>query len=520
MSTTTRQDAPDRTQPNIVLVMTDQHRAGFTAGGGFELDTMPFLDSLAEQGTSFDRAYTTAPLCVPARCSLLTGRFPKATRVRQNSAAKYATFEADLIDVLGASGYALHFAGKTHFYRSSGDFDTFAAPYFHTGGPPGVATGQNAEFEHWLTEFGHEVATGPTPFPVECQFPYRIVSAAIEAVDATPADRPFFSWLSFPEPHNPYQVPEPYFSLFDPDGVPDRMCGPEAAEAKGGDWLWLRQLIEEKRPGYDDGWRRYRANYCGMLRLIDDQLRRFLNHLEDRGIAENTLVIFLADHGDYVGDYGLQRKGAGMPECLLRIPLVVTGPGVQATRNSQDFVSLADILPTVCEAVGAQIPIGVQGRSLWPMLTGQPYPAEEFASVFAEMGFGGVPYGPDERPALHFPYDGRRFDELNSVTQSGHTVMLRRDRWKLVYDSAGRGELYDLEQDPAELDNRFADPSLAEVRTELITELLRWSVRTDDDLPQAVYTSKRVPHNWTGTALTAAPGSAKADFAAGEGIPG
>src|SRR5690606_33663830 len=123
------------------------------------------------------------------------------------------------------------------------------------------------------------------------QLPYRVVSDAIECVETRDEDRPFFLWLSFAEPHNPYQVPEPYFSMFPPESVPERFAGPEAAEAKGGSWLWLRRLIEEKRPGYDEHWRRYRANYCGMIRLIDDQIRRFVSHLEAKGLVERTIIL-------------------------------------------------------------------------------------------------------------------------------------------------------------------------------------------------------------------------------------
>ncbi|MGH3656941.1 MAG: sulfatase family protein, partial [Micromonosporaceae bacterium] len=464
-------------RPNIVLVMTDQQRAGFTAGDGFGLDTMPFADSLIAQGTRFRRGYTTSPACVPARCSLLTGRFPAANRVRQNSAAEHIYRPGDLLDVLREAGYRTHFAGKPHMYRDETDFDSYAGPYWHERGPRGGTGDQrNQEFENWLADLDHGVSQAATPYPVQTQFPYRIVSDAITAVDGGDPDRPFFTWLSFPEPHNPYQVPEPYFSLFSPDEVPERVGGPESADAKGGTWRWLRTLQEQKRPGYDADWRRYRASYCGMLRLIDDQVRRFVDHLKARGLAKNTVFVFVSDHGDYVGDYGLQRKGAGMPECLMRIPYAVVGPGVVARDNTDDFVSLVDIVPTVCELVGVDIPYGVQGRSLAPLLAGADYPAEEFASMYAEHGFGGLPYGPDERPELHFPYHGRTFDELNSVTQSGTTRMLRRENWKLLYDSTGRGELYDLATDPGELDNRFGDPGLVDVRADLVEELLRWTV--------------------------------------------
>jgi arylsulfatase A-like enzyme len=476
--------------------MTDQQRADFVAGEGCALDTMPFTDSLAADGVRFRRAYTSAPLCVPARCSLLTGRFPKVTQVRQNSAASFVVRGPDLVDVLARAGYRLNFAGKPHFYRQPADFDSFSGPYDHLSGPDGVATGEQADYEQWLRQFGHEIGNEPTPFGVECQFPYRIVSDALAQLDEHPAGQPFFSWLSFPEPHNPYQVPEPYFSLFAESEVPGRLSGPEAAAAKSGAWRWLRDVVEAKRPGYDAGWRRYQANYCGMLRLIDDQIRRFASELRRRGLANNTIFILLADHGDYAGEYGLQRKGAGLPECLTRIPMIIIGPEVVPRANATDFVSIVDVLPTICEAVGEEIPFGVQGRSLWPLLTGAGYPAEEFSSIYGEYGYGGLPYQPEERPALHFPYEGRRFDELNTVTQSGKTKMLRSGRWKLVFDAWGHGELYDLENDPAELRDLYADPWTATIRSSLLEELLRWAILTDDDLPQAAYAPKRAPHNW------------------------
>lgn len=464
--------------PNVVLIMTDQQRAGFTAGEGFALNTMPFLDSLAAQGMRFPRAYTTAPACVPARTSMLTGRFPTATRVRQNSAASSVVRGDDLLDVLRSQGYALHFSGKPHMYRGHGDFDTYDGPYMHTRGPAPT------DFDDWLDTLNHGVAAEPTPFPLEEQFPYRIVSDAIAALPR--ADRPFFSWLSFPEPHNPYQVPSPYFELF-PE-VPDRLCGPEGAEAKGGMFLWLRRLIEEKRPGYDEQWRRYRSSYCGMLRLIDDQIRRYVEHLQAIGAWEDTVLMFVSDHGDYVGDYGLQRKGAGMPECLMRIPFAVIGPRVAPGVVSDAFASLADVLPTVCSLVGAEIPFGVQGRSLQPVLAGGS--TEAFDSIYAERGYGGAGYGVEDRPPLHFPYNGPTFDELNSVTQSGLTVMVRRDRWKLTCDGEGVIELYDVEADPAELRNLADDPGLTAIRTQLVEDLLKWRVRVADDLPLAAYTPK------------------------------
>jgi len=483
-------------QPNIVLIMTDQQRADFFASEGFGLDTMPFTESFGARGGRFQRAYTPMPTCVPARCSMLTGRFPKATHVRENSAAHHIFRPQDLVETLRAQGYSINLAGKNHSYLQRADFD-FYSEYWHTGQVGEPSTVQTRAFDDWLQVGGHKVYMEPSPFPVECQLQYRIVSDAITCVEQRTPHQPLFLWLSFPEPHNPYQVPEPYFSLFGEADIPERLSGPEAAWAKGGKWAWLQRLIEEKQPDYDRHWRRYRANYCGMIRLIDDQIQRFIAHLQLHGMLDNTIVIFTSDHGDYAADYGLQRKGVGLPECLVRVPLFFCGPGIIETPVPRtDFVSLVDIMPTLCEATGVPIPYGVQGRSLWPMLTGQAYPKEEFHSIYAELGFGGLHYGEHERPPLHFPYDGTVFDELNSVTQSGNMKMVRMGQWKLTFDMLGQGELYDVEHDSGELHNLFDDLAYRDVRVQLVEELLRWTIRTEDDLPSANYVPKRAPRNW------------------------
>ena len=483
-------------KPNIVLIMTDQQRADFFASEGFPVDTMPFVESLGRSGTRFSRAYTPIPICSPARTSMLTGRYAKATRVKQNwDVAKSVTVDKDLPQVLRENGYTVNLAGKNHSYLDASAFDFHGGPYSHTHGPSDRASASERQSDQWLFDLDHRVASAPTPFPLENQLCHRIVSDAIACADQN-RDNPYFLWLSLPEPHNPYQAPEPYFSMFSPDHMPDRCAGPQASMAKGGKWQWLRTLEEEKRPGYDEDWRRYRALYCGMLRMIDDQVRRFVDHLKANGTYENTIILFLADHGDYAGEYGLQRKGAGLPECLVRIPFLATGPGIRPNDDRTNFISLVDVMPTLCEAIGAEIPFGCQGRSFWPILAGEPYPAEEFSSIYSEIGFGSLPYGPEERPPLHFPYEGPTYDELNSVTQSGSIKMVRKGDWKLVYELMVRAELYDLATDPGELDNLYDDPAHAGRKTDMLEELLYWTVRTEDPLPRAKYLPKTAPRNW------------------------
>jgi arylsulfatase A-like enzyme len=487
-------------KPNIVIIMADQHRAGLTRGTGFPLDTMPALDSLASRGVSFDRAYTTAPLCVPARVSMLTGRWPHAHRLRQNSAARFAVYEQDLFQVCKQHGYRTALVGKNHTYLTPDRVD-YWRPYSHLDGwKPDPAPRDYVEFDRWMQHLNHGVSDVPTPFPAEVQYPYRIASNAIDFMGAA-GDEPFALWMSFAEPHNPYQVPKPYFDLFPPETVPPRAVGPESLSAMGFKWKWLEHLEESTYPGFQQKWRRTRSNYLGMLRLIDDQVARVLRHLDSTGKSRNTIVLYLADHGDYFCDYGLERKGAGIPEVLTRIPMVWSGWGIRPQKTPA-FVSTADVLPTLCEAIGAAMPPGCQGRSLWPLLQDRDYPRQEFESIYAEVGFGGMHYGPDDDID---PQWGRvvgragalpTYDELNPVTQSGNIKMVRRGDWKLTFDMLGQGCLYDLSRDPYELTNLYGRREFSDMQASLTADLLQWTIRTQDDLPLAAYRPKWAERNW------------------------
>ena len=498
------QSATPDARPNVLIVMSDQHRAGLTRRSGFPLDTMPALDRLAAGGVAFDRAYTTAPLCVPARVSLLTGRWPHAHRVRQNSAARSAAFEKDLFHVCHDRGYKTGLAGKNHSHLTPDRLD-FWRPYMHLDGwMPTPVPPAYQEFQTWMQHNNFATTNEASPFPLEVQFPYRIVSDAIEFVDGA-GQQPFALWVSFPEPHNPYQVPKPYFDMFPAASVPPRDAGPETRAGKSFKWKWLGQLENRTYPEHEQNWRRTRSNYLGMLRLIDDQLARLLQHLERTGKLANTIVVYLSDHGDFFCDYGLDRKGVDLPEVLTRIPTVWSGWKIRPQKDHPAFVSTADILPTLCEAIGAPIPRGSQGRSLWPMLQGQPYPRAEFESIYAEVGFGGLYYGPQDAIDPKWgqipgrPGADMGFDELNSVTQAGNLKMVRSGDWKLTFDMLGAGELYNVARDPYELRNLYNDPASADMRHRLTAELLRWTIRTQDDLPVAAYTPKWPPHGWYST---------------------
>ncbi len=493
----------DARRPNIILIMTDQQQAAACAREGFPLDTTPTLDRLAQSGTWFDHGYTTAPICLPARVSMLTGRFPSTANAVANAHAADARSSSVLPEWLRAGGYATAMIGKNHSHLGVNNVDH----YYHVShhGAHGGDVPRNADetaFDAWLTSLRHGVAMEPAPYGAECSPPARIVRETCRWTD-TVTDRPFFVWLSIPEPHNPFYAPEPYFSLFDPDDLPPPLASAEAGAAKGFPYQFLQRLERAAVPDLDAQMPRYRANYYGMLRLIDDQIGALTQHLADRGRLEDTLFVYVSDHGDYVGNYGLMRKGAGTSDSLMRIPFACWGAGVAAQGRHDAHVSLADIVPTLCEAAGVPIPDDAQGRSLWPLLQGQDYPREEFASILAEQGFGGLAWDEDEGEGGGFErwttgYAGILFHELNPFVQSGTARMLRRGDWKLVVHGDGRGELYDLASDPAELHNRYDDPACAAKRGELALDLAQRLAQFApmNPRPGRDMHIKRGRHNW------------------------
>jgi arylsulfatase A-like enzyme len=494
--------APGMSNPNIVIIMCDQVRADVCRHEGFALDTTPFLTSLAQEGIWFNRAYTTAPASVPARTSLFSGRFPTATRVRSNHNIEDAVYSKDLIDVVRESGYRTALIGKNHSYLKPDRFD-YWKEYGHLG-VPHPANDREKAFNTYLRSTNFYADLNPSPFSAEMQHPERIVGDAQHWISSIgPGGQPFFLFMSFPEPHSPYQVSEPYYSMFPPETLPPLITDGTARSLKGKKFELQAELLNKVKPGFEKNIPRIRSNYFGMLRLIDDSIKRFIEYIETKNLAENTILLFISDHGDFVGEYGLTLKGVGVPECLARVPMIWKGPGIgKLSEPHNAHISLADIFPTICDLLDVPLPDGVQGRSIWPLLNGASYPAEEFSSVLVQQGFGGLDYTSLDQldPYLEgcIVRGSDKFDELNSWSQSGILRMVRKDDWKLVYDMQGTGQLYNLSEDPAEIRNLFNYKEYQQQQMELMQDMMAWELRIQDPLPlpRRRYIYRRDPRNY------------------------
>jgi len=456
------------TPRNILFLMTDQHRADTLGAYGNTLAATPVLDELARTGTRFDRWYTPSAICTPARASLLTGAAPFRHKVLANHERNVGYLE-DLpagtftfSEALRERGYNCGLVGKWHTgeERRAADFgfDGPDLPGWHN-------PVQHEDYLAYLAERGlppYEISDrirgtlpngGPGNLlaarlhqPVEATFEAYLATRTIElleryADDLRASDQPFFLQLNFFGPHLPYIVPDEYFDRFDPEQIElprsiaeDFVGKPQVQKNYSAHWTFDTMPLEVSR--------KLIAVYWGYVTLIDEQIGRVMAALERLGLVDETAVFFTCDHGEFTGSHRLHDKGPAMYEDIYRTPGLLRVPGAPAGLVRREFVSLLDATATILELAGVDPGPAVDSRSLLPLVEGRDVEWQE--DIVCEFH------------GHHFPYPQR---------------MLRTDRYKLVVNPESVNELYDLQEDPDELVNRYADPALAEVCGRLVRRL-------------------------------------------------
>jgi len=466
--------------PNVLLIMTDTQRLDDMGAYGNPIIKTPHLDALARGGAMFTGCHTQYPACMPARATIFTGRYPMAHGVWSNGVPLPET-ETTLADVFAAAGYRTGGAGKFHFlphypYRKS-DLPTMAThpePFygfqeFHLG-----EDGRSGEHHLWIKEHYPQYYDKPDDqVPVEVHNSGWTMRHTIDFMTRCAKRRqPFFAFCSFVDPHQGYNPPPPYNTMYKPEDIPDPIRRDDELENSR-----FRSLAQS--PGMMNYTRRLkeqRAKHYGEMTLIDDCVGRLVRVLEELGIRRNTLIVFVSDHGDMLGDHWLWWKGAyHWPGCT-NVPLFFNWPGrIPAGRRVDGLVQQTDILPTICELTGQEIPLGVQGKSLADVVQGQT-DRTPYEYVYIESVSSGA-YAPDWKGPSGRRPAGDRDHTIDTFT-------IRSRKWRFtIFSGTDDGELYDLEKDPHEFVNCFHDAGYAKVRQELTAVLLNRLRLTRDPLP-------------------------------------
>jgi arylsulfatase A-like enzyme len=426
-------------QPNILILMSDQLRFDSLGHAGHPVVRTPHLDRFAAQSLRFSQAATPTPICMAARCSFLTGRRMKETHVVENALLPGAQpVWPTLMTVLGESGYRTHGVGKFHFHRRPFGFhdqelmeeatdcliDDDYAMYLQEQGvrtrhPQGVRD---------LLYYQPQTSGVPEPHSQNRWVADRSVKFLREHKRYR-GNRPFMLWSSWIAPHPPFAPVEPYDEMYDPESVPMPVYTERPVSTLPAN-VWPHRGRLDGAHHDPDRMRRIRSLYYGQISHMDDCIGQVLNELESSGLADNTIVLFVSDHGDMLGDHGLSQKNVPY-EPSLRIPMILRWPGKTAPgAECQDMVSPTDFFHTLLQELNLAYPAGL------PELPG--------ANLVRRPG-GGL-----AEPRDHFVVD-YGLDE-------NRWVCVRNARHKYVYwDSGGLEEAYALIDDPDELKNLLID---------------------------------------------------------------
>jgi choline-sulfatase len=439
-----QQQPPAGPPPNILLIIADDLAAWMLGCYGNQEIKTPNIDNLARRGVRFQHGFVCTPICSPSRATLFTGRTPMQHGIHdfltdnpiadppqgQKEVPASMANEVMLTDVAASKGYDCGYVGKWHIN--------------HDNQKPGHG------IRWWYTMTGGSMPYNDPKMSLNGQLveekgyaPELMTRRATEFLDQQKPDKPFFLTVSYPNPHTPYDGhPQKYYDMYAKTSFDTIGWEPPAANA-----LREKDLLKDTVGNI--------RRCAAATTALDDQLPPLLDKLKQKGLYDNTVILFGGDNGFLLGRHGLWSKGLAsnppnMYEEVVNVPMIMTWPGRIPVESARpELVSFYDVMPTICELTGASVPSrNLCGRSLVPLVVRNPRvkPPAWRGTVFAHL---------------------RNAD------------MARDNRFKLVVRNDGKGpnELFDLRADPREKVNQYSNPQFLTARDRLAKELSEWKSR-------------------------------------------
>jgi arylsulfatase A-like enzyme len=526
-------------RPNFLLFINDQHRVDYLGCSGHPVLKTPNIDSIAARGIRFRRFYVATPVCMPNRSTLMTGRMPSLHGVRSNG-TPLSLMANTFVDALRSTGYATALVGKSHLQNftehpailkraPARPGDTVLGPNFAEALKPEARHGDYGQehpnrwepgvdydlqmpfygFEHvdlctahgdlvgghyyvWLkkhradadalrdrkNQLPHDYTCPQairTPIPEELYPTSYIAQKSCEWLDKYAregSDKPFFLMTSFPDPHHPFTPPGRYWDMYSPADMAlppsfdygnrplPRSVAWAVAQRESGKANTSEQAafaVNEREA------REAMALSCGMIGMIDDAIGRVLASLRRNGLDDNTIVIFTTDHGDFLGDHRLLLKGPALYDSITHVPFIWAEPrDTRGARTTDVLGGTLDIAATIFDRARVQPYNGIQGESLMPAIKGDGAAIKRDSMVIEDD---------QQRATLGFGQGSR---QRSLVTE----------RWRMtICQGEEAGELFDLVNDPHEMDNLFDDPKHRGVRAELMERLAYREMELADRSP-------------------------------------
>jgi len=513
------------TKPNFLFIMTDQQRWDWLGCAGHPVVKTPNIDAIAASGTRLENFQVTSPVCMPNRASFMTGRYPSTHGLRYNGCS-LPVDSTCFTDVLAADGYRTASIGKSHLQpftvdaplhgeqesdrlieearaapkgnytqEQPGSYEgdkrfAFDLPYYgfqHVDMVTGHGDRCGGHYSQWIRknlpnwEALHDRAnelphnyTCPqafrTPVPEEF-YPTRYVAdRAIDYIcSQKEEDAPFFAYVSFPDPHHPFNPPGRYWDMYHPDQF-DLALPYDSHRNPTPPMRWMDEQWQSgvgaitkttARRESDQHLREAMALTAGMITMVDDEVGRLVAALKESGQYDNTVIVFNSDHGDYLGDFSLLLKGAMPFRSVTQVPMIWSDPANRTGRVSPALASTIDLTATILDRAGLTPYRGMQGTSFLPVIeqnVDDHHDAVlcEFNDLGARLGFA--------KPA--------------------RVRSLRTPDWRFtLYQGEEWGELYDLTADPGETNNLWDSAAQSEIKAEMALQLAHKLASQMDESP-------------------------------------
>ncbi|HAD27097.1 MAG TPA: sulfatase [Rhodobacteraceae bacterium] len=511
-------------RPNFLFLITDQQRADWLGCYGHPILKTPNIDNIASQGTRFDNFHTASPVCMPNRASLLTGRYPSLHGLRYNGCVlpeNATTF----VDLLANDGYKTAAIGKSHLqpftnlrpmaqnlgtstttieawqkeqptnYQEAPenylDAESFKikTPYYgyeHVDMVTSHGDRCGGHYQQWfrkiapdwqalhdpINELSHNYSCPQayrTPIPEELYPTAYVRDRTIDYIRSQEdEDAPFFAFVSFPDPHHPFNPPGKYWDMYSPDDF-DVSLPFDVHQNPTPPMRWLHrdwkageaQLTAQTAMMLSNQHlKEAMALTAGMMSFVDDAVGDIMTALEQSGMMNDTVICYNSDHGDYLGDYNMLLKGALQFRSITRVPFIWSDPNRRTAATSNALCSTVDLASTILERAGIKPFNGNQGLSFLSATKGDEGPRSE---ALIEYNDGGSRLG-FEAPA--------------------RVRSLITERWRYsVYRDQPWGELYDLENDPNETHNLWDDESHRWIRAHMSERLSHHLIAQMDESP-------------------------------------
>lgn len=488
-------------QMNILWIMTDQHQAKCLGCMGNSVIQTPNIDRLADNGFLFENAFCQSPVCMSSRASLLTGRYP--TTIRVHGMGILPPQETTLPEHLQRNGYTTGAFGKVHLtpeqyvkHHLGSDTpiidwrvfqeetkladctdDPFKKDYgFQTH--VGCDDACRGNHLNWLKKVAPELLDKPqekydngpnmlfiSPYPSEYHHTTYIANNAIDYIkEKKDSDKPWFTFCSFIAPHHPFEAPRDQIDRYNENDIelPSKEIGVDIGTIP----RRLMKGIDEFEQYSEDIQKKIILHYYASISLIDDCVGKFVDSLEETGQLDNTIILFVSDHGEHLGSHRLLKKSSFHYDETIKVPLIMNIPGQNKPRRISGLVELVDVYPTLVGILGLEVNAGIQGIDMSDALLNNGNIGRE--DIYSDM------YGMDK---MVFAKPVGPFCSCRTI---------RTQDWKLsVYpeDGIDCSQMFDLKNDPDETKNLFNDPAYRDTREKLLWRFVQRSNSDADPLP-------------------------------------